>query len=392
MTQPMAPRPGPRRAPAASLMAGVLIALIADAALLGTLPSALAGTRQIPSSQPSSRVTVTVPEVGRSSTPSWTPSRKQSAKASIAPHTQIPTTSTITRGLVMVSASSADTISSGTGMILTSDGFVLTNYHVVRSSTSVSVTVASNHRSYAATLVGRDATKDVALLKLTDASGLSTITIDQDPVAVNDTVVAAGNAAGQGYITAFSGNVVATNQSILVSGSSTSDPQENLTGLIETDAHAEPGDSGGPLFDADYEVEGMTTAGGKAVGSQTITTAFAVPIADALAVVNKVRSGEESGTVVIGPKPYLGVVVEPTVVRASGIRLTQVEAGSPAAKVGLAPGDSINSLNGRTIDSRATLASTLDAIQPGATVSISWRTSAGVERTANVTLVASHIN
>ena len=90
---------------------------------------------------------------------------------------------------------------------------------------------------------------------------------------------------GQGFLTAFAGKIVSKGQNIRVRGASSSDPIEDLTGLIETDAHAQPGDSGGPVFDAQREVLGMTTAGSSDAGNNK-TTAFAVPIADALGAVS----------------------------------------------------------------------------------------------------------
>jgi S1-C subfamily serine protease len=296
-------------------------------------------------------------------------------------------TDDLKRGIVLIDATlDASTQSSGTGMILNAGGQVLTNYHVVRSSISVTVTVVASQRRYTATLIGRDALHDVALLQLDGATGMPTITPDSDAVAVGDPVVAAGNAAGQGYLSAFAGRILGTDRSIRVRGASASDPEENLSGLLETDAHAEPGDSGGPLFDAEAEVLGMTTAGSSA-GSQG--AAYAVPIANALAVVGKIRAGDETDGVVVGPKSSLGVnAVEDA---GKGVRVTKVITGTAASRAGLKVGDYITSVAGQQVSTLAALLGALDTVQPGQTISVQW-TRDGAAESSQVALDASKYN
>ena len=102
----------------------------------------------------------------------------------------------------------------GTGVVLTSSGQIMTNYHVVEGTTSITVTVASTGTTYMATVVGHDQTHDVALLQLEDASGLDTVAVDRDPVAVGDQVTAVGNAGGTGSLTAADGKVTALNATV----------------------------------------------------------------------------------------------------------------------------------------------------------------------------------
>ncbi len=300
-------------------------------------------------------------------------------------------TDALQRGVVLISGRTGNQTVAGTGMVLTPDGYVLTNYHVVRSTSAVTATIALTGRQYTATLVGRDATKDVALLKLEGASRLKVVTLDQDPVAIGDTVIAAGNANGQGFITANRGNVQALNTSVQVRSANENDPPQRLRGLIQANAAAWPGDSGGPMLDAHGEVLGMTTAGGATGETDEGRRVYGVPIDAAMQVVNQVRAGDESGSVVIGPKAYLGVVVVNDDA-AQEVVITRVEPGTPAWRAGLRTGDIITSLDGHTIASRPELLTALDNIEPGSTVDLGWTTAAGRQRTGTVTVTASAIN
>src|SRR3984957_10544057 len=149
----------------------------------------------------------------------------------------------------------------GTGIVLTSNGEILTNNHVINGATSVSVTDIGNGKTYKATVVGYDESKDVAVLQLTGASGLTTANLgDSSTVGVGNSVVALGNAEGlDGTPSVATGSVTALNQSITASDES-SGTSEQLTGLIETNAGIEPGDSGGPLVNTYGQVIAMDTA------------------------------------------------------------------------------------------------------------------------------------
>lgn len=392
MTQTPGHAAGPRRArrSALPLVTGIAVALIADAVSLSGMPTLVrAWVGPDAPASPPAHAPATLPTAGLpgSSKPT-TASPKPTASRTAAPTSgEVKVTDDLKRGIVLIDATlDTTTQSSGTGMILNAGGQVLTNYHVVRSSSSVTVTVVASQRRYTATLVGRDAIHDVALLQLDGASGMPTITPDKDAVSVGDAVVAAGNAAGQGYLTAFAGRIRGTDRSIRVRGASPNDPEENLSGLLETDAHAEPGDSGGPLFDAEGEVLGMTTAGSSA-GSQG--AAYAVPIANALAVVGKISAGDETGGVVVGPKASLGVnAVEEA---GNGVRVTKVISGTAAARAGLKVDDYITSVAGQSVSTLAALLEALDTVQPGQTVTVAW-TRNGTADSSRVALDASKYN
>lgn len=293
------------------------------------------------------------------------------------------------RGIVLIEATQGDTASAGTGLVVTAQGQVLTNYHVVRSSSSVKVTSAETGHEYAAELVGRDAQHDVALLQLKDAPALDTILVDPDPVEDKDVVVVAGNAGGSGKLSASVGTVVDQRQSVRVRASSPDEPDEMLTGLIETDAHAEPGDSGGPLFDDSYEVTGMTTAGAGASKKSESKTAYAMPIDDALAAADRIRSGAETDGVIRGPRADLGATF---LENRDGVKVDEVREGSAAERAGLKPGDFLRTLNGTPVESRPEVISVLDTLKPGAKVSLTWLDGDGDSRSTSVTVDSAGVN
>jgi S1-C subfamily serine protease len=176
--------------------------------------------------------------------------------------------------------------SAGSGIILTSDGEVLTNAHVVAGASSVTVTLNGQNTPRAATVVGTDTANDLALLKINGASGLPTVSIGRSSdVAVGDDVVAIGNAlALEGGPTVTEGIISGLNRN-LGSGSG------EMSGLIQTDAPISSGNSGGPLVNAAGQVIGINAA--VATSSQTTTASnigFAIPIDKAMSVVQQLRS------------------------------------------------------------------------------------------------------
>jgi S1-C subfamily serine protease len=271
----------------------------------------------------------------------------------------------------------------GTGIILTSSGRILTNNHVIDGSTSIEVTVESTGETYEADVVGYDATNDVAVLQLVDASGLTPATLDDDTLALADAVTSVGNAEGTGDLVAASGAVTALEESITVGNESTG-ATESLSGLIEIDAAVVSGDSGGPLVDDEGEVVGVVTAASS--GSTTIT-GYAIPIETAMTIVQQIVSGDESGTVSIGLPPFLGVQLATTQTAAGAVLGGVIEA-TGAAAAGLAAGDTITSVDGVAVASPAELSAAIAAREVGGTVAIGYTTAAGAAATATVTLTA----
>src|SRR5690349_10343612 len=202
----------------------------------------------------------------------------------------------------------------GTGIVLTSDGTVLTNNHVIRGATSIKVTDVGNGRTYTAKVVGYDATKDVAVIKLQNASGLTTAALgDSSSVRTGDSVTALGNAGGKGGTPSVAvGSVTALNRSITASDEGSGVNSEQLTGLIETNADIQPGDSGGALVNSFGQVIGMNTAASSGTqfqsqSSQSAVQAYAIPIDKAESVAKQIEAGQSSSTVHIGATAFLGI-------------------------------------------------------------------------------------
>ena len=275
----------------------------------------------------------------------------------------------------------------GTGIVLTASGEILTNNHVIDDATSITVTVVGTGTSYAASVVGTDPTDDIAVLRLTGASGLTTATL-ANPVtmadlAVGDAVTAVGNAGGTGSLTAATGTVVALDQDITASDETGTDA-EQLTGLIQVDAAIEAGDSGGPLY-ADGLVVGIDTA---ASSGRTATSAgFAIPISTATAIAERIASGEDSGTIHQGYPAFLGVELAGAG-DAGGLPIAGVVPGSPAAAAGLQAGDTITEVDGTAVGTTDALSAVLGAHEPGDRVGLTWTDAAGAAHTATVTLAA----
>ncbi|TCI97463.1 trypsin-like peptidase domain-containing protein [Aeromicrobium sp. IC_218] len=283
-------------------------------------------------------------------------------------------------GVVLITSTTTSGEGAGTGMVLTSDGLVLTNHHVVEGATQVAVEVASTGETYEADVLGYDAEADVAVLRLEDASGLATVTTDTaEAVQAGDDVVGVGNAGGTGQATASPGTVTATGRTIDVGDESTG-TTSTLSDLIEVDADIVAGDSGGPLYDDDGEVVGMDTAA--STGSADVT-GYAVPIATALDVVDQVLAGDESGGVSVGADAFLGVQLQDT---GSGAVVVGTVDGSAAQDAGVSAGSTITALDGTEVTGADALSAAVGEHEPGDTVRLTWTDASGSSHQASVTL------
>jgi S1-C subfamily serine protease len=276
----------------------------------------------------------------------------------------------------------------GTGVVLTSDGLVVTNNHVVEGATEITVTIGATGESYTATVVGTDATADVAVLQLQDAAGLTTVALDDDDaVAVGDAVTAVGNAEGGGVLIAADGTVTGLEESITTQSEGVS-AGESLTGLIEVDADVVSGDSGGPLLDDEGQVIGITTA---ASSGSTDITGYAIPIGDVLDVVTQIVAGQDTDAITLGYPAFLGVQIAtaPGGAAASGATIAGVVEGTPAAQAGLAAGDTVTAVDGAAVADGDALSAALAGHVPGDQVTLTWTTAGdGSTRSATVTLIA----
>lgn len=278
----------------------VLVAVVAIAmmVLAGPLYGWLGSTLRplVPGWAPSSGSTATDDTSG---SPALGPSGPVGAPIGPAPEQSAATTDQI-RGVAIVEAAlSATRESAGTGIVIDATGIVITNYHVVAGNNgTIRVTVAATGTVYSATVLGHDPANDIALLRLRGASDLPTVTIDADPVSRGDTVTAVGNSGGSGTIMAGAGRILSTDQTITVTDEDTPEERQ-LSGLYETSSRALRGDSGGPTYDAQTEVIGLTTAGTDETEARSL--AYVIPIAKALDIAGKISRNEPSGSITMGP-------------------------------------------------------------------------------------------
>ena len=292
----------------------------------------------------------------------------------------------------------------GTGMVLTSTGEVLTNNHVVAGATSVTVRDIGNGRTYHAKVVGYSDSDDVAVLKLTGASGLTTVSIGNSAtVASGQRIVALGNAEGKDGTPAVATGTVTSTGNTITAVDAGDGVQEHLSGMIQTNANIEPGDSGGPLVNSAGQVVGMDTAastsnsGGYGTTAAETTQAFSIPINRAIAIARQIEAGKSSATVHIGATPFLGVAVEASESgsagnglgqQSTGVTIEGALSGTAAAKAGLARGDTIISVGGHQISSDSDLQRVIEEYRPGDRVRVEWSTQFGQTQTATVTLTA----
>ncbi|MGH2850608.1 MAG: S1C family serine protease [Solirubrobacteraceae bacterium] len=276
----------------------------------------------------------------------------------------------------------------GTGMVISPNGEVLTNNHVISEAAKITATDIGNGRTYAAHVVGYDASHDVAVLQLENASGLATVPLgDSSTVRAGQTVVTIGNAGGVGGTpSAAGGSVAGLNQSI-TAADDLSNTYEKLTGLIQIDGQLQPGDSGGPLVNAAGKVIGMDTAASSTFSFQGSNGAgFAIPINTALSIAKQITAGHGSGTIHIGATPMLGVLVAQNHSCSSfggpiggynGALVCEALSGTPAAAAGLTEGDTIVELGGHTVGSASALVRVKDLYHPGDHVAVAWLDTGG---------------
>lgn len=269
----------------------------------------------------------------------------------------------------------------GSGVIISSDGYILTCAHVVDGASTITVTI--NDKDYVATLVGEDTTSDVAVIKI-DADGLTPATVgDSDNLKVGQSVMAVGNPLGELGGTVTGGMISALNRSVTIQGSSST----NTMSLIQMDASVSPGNSGGGLFNMNGELIGIVNA--KSSSSDAEGLGFAIPINDAIKVAQQLlENGYVTG------RPYLGITylaVEDSQtaaqlgVNAYGVYIVDVTKGGPADKAGLKAGDRIISVDGTEIAAKDDLGTLMQQHAAGDTLSITVARD-GQMQTVSVTL------
>lgn len=265
----------------------------------------------------------------------------------------------------------------GTGIILSRDGYILTNKHVVSGADTVTV-VTSDGTSYDnVKVVGSDPLNDIAFVKIDGVSNLTPAELgDSTSVRIGQSVVAIGNALGQYQNTVTSGIISGLNRSVTAGLDSSSDT-ETLTDLIQTDASINPGNSGGPLVNLAGQVIGINTA----IASDANGIGFVIPISSTKGVIKGVL---EHGTVA---RAYLGVKylnVTADVAKTYNLSVqsgayifdpnggSAVISGSPADKAGLKDKDIITQVNDTKIGTAGSVSSLLGEFQPGDTVQLTY--------------------
>jgi putative serine protease PepD len=275
--------------------------------------------------------------------------------------------------------------SSGSGFFFDSDGFILTNNHVVKSSTLGKITVElSNGKKYPAKLIGRDASYDLAVLKI-DVTSAPTLQLgNSDSILVGDTVIAIGSPLGlSGTVT--SGIISAKNRAV-TTGDRTG--ESSFINALQTDAAINPGNSGGPLIDIAGAVVGVNSAiatlgYGNSPGS--IGLGFAIPINQAKKTVDQlIKTGSAT-------YPIMGITVDTSFTGNGALISNQgagITAGGPAAKAGLKAGDVITKLDGKSIDNSDELIVVIRSKNIGDKVKVEYSRN-NVTREVVVTLAGS---
>jgi S1-C subfamily serine protease len=376
------------------------------------------------------------PTAGVSSSDIPSPHNDQAGSGSGSALNQATVVRKVKPGLVDITSTLtyASETAQGTGMILSPSGLVLTNNHVIDGATEVTVKLADNtSQIYTARVVGYDSTDDVALLQLTGASGLPTVSFgNSSQVRVGIPVLALGNAEGKGGATPALGAISALNRSIKASDEG-SNTIEDLNHMLQTNAQIQQGDSGGALANNAGQVIGMVTAANTAADGQSGgTMGFAIPINTALNIAREIASKQPSSTVYIGLPGFLGVEVaqsnssdpqqqaqderqaddgqgggrrggprgslacvtggqEPDVPNriapaGSGVLILGVLCGSAAQTQGLKAGDVIISVNGQAVTAPGSLTAITARYHPGDVVSVAYQAINGSRHKVRILL------
>ncbi len=284
----------------------------------------------------------------------------------------------------------------GTGIVLTSSGEILTNNHVIRGATAIRVTDLDNGHSYKASIVGYTVNHDIAVLQLANASGLATAPLGHSANArVGQAVTTLGNAGGVGGApSTATGKIVGLGRSITARDDS--GDSETLSGLIETNAGLQPGDSGGPMVNGSGKVIGIDTAASSSFSFQSaVSRGFAIPIDRATALAAQIVAGKASTSVHIGPTAFLGVQLQSSnpsfdeqQTTTFGLVVGEVVPGSPVDKAGIVSGDIVTTFNGKKVSSPASLTAIVVTKSPGETVQVRWTDQYGQAHTATLKLAS----
>jgi len=361
----------------------VLIAVVAAAAGAGIGWSLARAVNNLPVAQSTAQPEAPIQQV----TPG-TGSSSSSTVAAIA--------AKVSPAIVDINTALGNGSAAGSGMLISSTGEILTNDHVVKGSTSITVTVQGRSQKYAAHVVGVDPSQDVAVIQIDGSvSGLPSVKFaDSSSLKVGDAIVTLGNALGRGGAPQVtSGQITGLDQTITASQGGGS--SETLNGMIESDALIYEGDSGGALVNTSGQVIGMITAGqAQGFRSSSSNVGFAIASNTAVSVVNRIRAHEQAADLTYGQVGFLGVSVQTLdalnaqalgLSVTSGALVTSVSSGSPADNAGITRNSVITKIGGSTVTSSDTLGNAIRSHKAGDDVSVTWVNQGGTH-TATVTL------
>jgi S1-C subfamily serine protease len=321
----------------------------------------------------------------------------------------------------------------GTGMVLSANGLVLTNNHVIDNATSVKARLVDTGRTYTARVLGYDATADVALLQLEGATNLPAVVLgNSSKVTIGMPVLALGNAQGRGGVTPAQGIINALDRSINASDSG-SGVTEYLHDMEQTSAQIQQGDSGGALADSTGQVVGMITAANTS-GQAGGTIGFAIPINTAVTIAREIAGKQGSSAIYLGVPGFLGVAtatstsadpqtqarneqaalahggfdqdpaslggsdsgciqddnensVPATIAPAqSGALIISVFCGTPVDEARLEAGDVITAFDGHPVTTPASLGTLVQRYHPGDQISLTWIDLHGIKHTTQLAL------
>jgi S1-C subfamily serine protease len=282
--------------------------------------------------------------------------------------------------------------SAGTGIIISKDGYILTNNHVVDGASTVSVIDSSGTTYDNVKVLGRDPLNDVAFLKISNVSDLTPAELgDSKSVRIGQKVIAIGNALGQYQNSVTSGIISGTGRSVVASSDGSSEGAESLADLIQTDAAINAGNSGGPLVNMAGQVIGMNTA----MASDANSVGFVIPISATKGVISGVL---ETGKV---SRAYLGVLyvtITPDVAKSYGLTVNKgayiyseggnaISPNGPAAAAGLHEKDIITKVNDVEVGSMGSVSTLVGEYKPGDTIELTILRD-GKTQTIKVTVAA----
>jgi S1-C subfamily serine protease len=283
-------------------------------------------------------------------------------------------------------------VGAGTGILLSPDGEVLTNNHVIEGATDITAVSLANSRTYPVDVIGFDRASDIALVRLRGATGLPTAILGtSSTLAVGDPIAAIGNSNGSSAPPSYApGTVTEIGASVRASDESGGGARE-LYDLIRVAAEIRPGDSGGPLVNSAGQVVGVNVAATLTyrMGGVTGGEGFAIPIDRALAIANQIRSGVVSDSIHLGDTAFIGVGIadsSPMSRGPAGAVVRQVLPGTPAGQIGLFSGDVITAVDGIPINSAEDLSNVMDRRRPGDIIMLTWIDRAGIPRSAPLVL------